>query len=177
MRRFCAWCQTPLDEGPRELHAGEDVSHGICPQCQEFFFSDPEEGGIERFLDRLDIPVLVVDGDLIVQTANRKALEVLGSNLPRVRLRLGGDVLECARARLPGGCGRSEHCSACAIRGSVESTYRTGEEHRQVVADQLVHRGSGPDQPVRLVISTQKSGDAVLLRIDQVGMESSGTNR
>jgi len=173
MRRFCAWCQTPLDGGPAAVGHDEDVSHGICPQCQEFFFDEPRGGSLDQFLDRLDVPVLVVDGELRVQTANRKALRVLGADLPRVRSRLGGEVLECARARLPGGCGRTEHCAACLIRGSVEHTYRTGEEHRDVVAEQVIQPAFGAERGARLLISTKKSGDAVLLRIDRAGEDRS----
>jgi hypothetical protein len=172
MRRFCAWCQTPLDDGPREIQPGEDVSHGICPECQACFFGEQETGTLEDLLDRLEIPVLVLDGNVRVQTANRKALQVLNADLPRLRSRFGGEVLECARARLPGGCGQTEHCPACAIRGSVESTYRTGVEHKDVVAEALLHGRPGPDHPVQYLISTRKIGDAVLLRIDRVGDKS-----
>jgi len=177
VRRFCAWCRTALDGGPARARRGEEVSHGICLECQRVFFGEPQDGSLDQFLDRLQLPVLVMDEDMRVQTANRKALEVLGTDLPRVRLRLGGDVLECARSRLPGGCGRTEHCAACVIRGSVESTFRTGEEHQEVVAEQPIHPGSGGEEQVRFLISTKKSGDAVLLRIDQVGERSFRTEQ
>ncbi len=157
-----------MDGGPKRMRRGEEVSHGICPACQEYFFGEPDGRSLDQFLDRLDVPVLVVDGEVRVRSANRKALEVLGTDLPQVRSRLGGEVLECARARLPGGCGRTEHCPACVIRGSVESTYRTGEEHQDVIAQQVVQRGSGTPDQIRLRIHTKKSGDAVLLQVDEV---------
>jgi len=35
---------------------------------------------------------------------------------------LGGDAMECAYARWPGGCGKTEHCETCTIRNAVTAT-------------------------------------------------------
>jgi hypothetical protein len=80
---------------------------------------------------------------------------------------MGGDVFECAYARLPGGCGRTAHCSGCTIRQTVMDTVRTGQGHLRAPA--YLNRAT-PDgvQRIPLTISTERVGDFVLLRIDAV---------
>jgi hypothetical protein len=76
-------------------------------------------------------------------------------------------VLECAYARLPGGCGNTEHCKACTIRRTITTTHATGDGKVNVPAYQDIVTPGGIRE-VRFLISTEKVGNFVLLRIDEV---------
>jgi hypothetical protein len=120
------------------------------------------------FLDSLDVPVVVTDGDVVVKQANKPLLKLFGKELSQVTGYRGGDVFECEYAHLPEGCGRTVHCSGCAIRRSVEETFTTGKSLRNVQA--YLNRDMVTQfQQLGLVISTEKAWGAVLLRIDHVG--------
>jgi PAS domain-containing protein len=166
MKTICAWCNkvlTPGDEEPQH------VSHGICPECVEYFFLERQgEQSMERFLNRLDAPVALVDWDVGILAANEKAAAALGKTPEQMAGKRGGDVIECSYARHPEGCGRSVHCEACTIRNTVTRTYRTGESFERVAGFRETVDGGGKKQWVRLAISTEKVRDVVLLRIDEL---------
>jgi hypothetical protein len=102
-----------------------------------------------------------------VVLANDKALQLLQKDLATVSGFRGGDVMECAYARLPEGCGNTVHCTACAIRRTVMETFKTGICSQQVPAylNRLSHRSV---HKIKFLISTEKVDDIVLLRIDEV---------
>jgi PAS domain-containing protein len=144
------------------------VTHGICPACSDHFFGDVDLPPLRRFLDRLEAPVLLVDGEGAVLTANRAARELLGKSLPEIEGRRSGEVVECARARLPGGCGRTAHCAACTIRVAVGETFATGVSREGLcVVEGTAPFGDRTSSVVR--ISTERVGETVLLRIDEMG--------
>jgi PAS domain-containing protein len=168
MKVICAWCHQELEADPQ--HAGDrgtEISHGICPSCKDYFLSS-RRPTMDQFLDRLAVPVLVVDPQGGILFANKHALELLGKDLEGVRGYRGGDAMECGYARLPGGCGKTEHCKACTIRNSVMETFSTGRSLLHVPA-YLNRRTDDGTARIRFLISTQKVEDTVLLRVDQVG--------
>ena len=169
MKRVCAWCRKDLGvkPGPAEL-----ITHGICDDCLEAISTKPDRD-TQSFLDRIPAPILLVNSDGMVLTANKFACKRLHKKLPQIRQSLGGDVLECAWARLPEGCGRTEHCQACVIRNSVLQTHQTGRPINRRRAYQVVHTRHG-DRKVWLLISTQKIKDVVFLRIDDMGEVEEG---
>lgn len=115
--------------------------------------------------------MLLVDGEGAVLTANRAARDLLNKSLPEIEGHRSGDVMECARARLPGGCGRTGHCTACAIRIAVGETFATGVSREGICAVEGTGTfGAGGLSRVR--ISTERVGETVLLRIDEI--ESAG---
>jgi PAS domain-containing protein len=122
---------------------------------------------LQRYLDKLPEPVLAVDSDGVVSFLNRKAQDLVGKTQEQAAQRRGGDVFECIHAAMPEGCGRTIHCSGCVVRNSVATTYRTGEP--QLLVPATLKKGD-PDDPtaVVLTITTVKSGDLVLLRINKV---------
>jgi hypothetical protein len=163
----CAMCHGDL---PPETIAPRAITGSICDRCLDRFAA---QAGVPLLdlLDRLDVPILVADGDGVAQLANKPLLTLLGKNLSQVTGRRGGDVFECAYARLPGGCGKTVHCSGCAIRLAVTETFTTGQSLRNVPAylnrdmvTQFLQLG--------LVISTEKVWGMVLLRIDRIGPQS-----
>jgi PAS domain-containing protein len=165
MRRICAWCGADLDGGGPAVAHGEPISHGICGSCRSALHT----GGwtLRKFLEKLPEPVLLVTPDVVVEAANAAACAAVGKQFADMEGRLGGAVLECAYARLPGGCGKTVHCAACQIRASVGHTFRTGEALLRIDAYQDVLTLHGL-QRRRLVISTEKVSEMILLRVDSI---------
>jgi hypothetical protein len=164
MKIYCAWCDELIGEAA-DAAAGV-AGPEICPSCRKEFVSD-EPGGLDRFLNRLPVPVLLVDQNVGVVMANDRTQRILGKDLSLLRGRLGGEVLECLHARLPGGCGQTVHCQGCQIRRSVTETYRSGRPQWRVPA--YLHADAPPDaRALALLVSTEKIGDLVLLRIDGI---------
>jgi PAS domain-containing protein len=120
-----------------------------------------------EFLETLVEPVILVDGDVRFVAANTAAQRFVGKDPAMIYDRLGGEVLECVYADLPEGCGSTIHCEACEIRNSVTATLTTGENVQRAPAYQDLKTPEGVRR-VRLLVSTEKVGDAVLLRIDDV---------
>jgi hypothetical protein len=165
MKAICAWCNRLLSaEG---LQAEEVITHGMCRECEEHLLVGFNHPSLQEFLDRLGMPVLLVDDDVNVLAANDMASKLLGKEKGELEGYRGGDVIECSYARLPGGCGRTVHCNACAIRMSVQDTCTTGKSCEKVPACADLYTENGPTH-VQFLISTQKVGQFVLLRIDQV---------
>lgn len=132
------------------------------------FSSGNKIRSLREYLDTLDVPVVVVDDDVRVITANEQAQLLFGKKLPVIEGSYGGEMAECAYARLPGGCGKTVHCRSCAIRNTVTDTYRTSKNHVRVPAYE--DRPAGETQKkIRFLISTEKVGEFVLLKIDNVG--------
>jgi PAS domain-containing protein len=143
-----------------------DTSHGICESCLNNF--EFQKGvPLQRYLDSIPLPVIVVDRHVVVKAANRTACETLCKDPVEMVQHLAGNVFECAHARLPEGCGNTVHCSGCAIRRSVTKTFETGEP-QICVAAVLRRGGPGHPQDITLTITTVRSGNAVMLRMDSV---------
>ena len=167
MKVICAWCRQEVEPGPHHAGEQEKVSHGVCQSCADYFLSS-KRPTLDEFLDRLAVPVLVVDSEGDILLANQHALGVLGKDLDSVQGYKGGDAMECAYARLPGGCGKTVHCKACTIRNNVMETFNTGRSLQRVPA--YLNRWVGNEKiRIELLISTEKVDDTVLLRIDQIG--------
>jgi PAS domain-containing protein len=125
---------------------------------------------LRAFLDGLGVPVLLVDPEGNIKTASRDARKILSKDLPEIEGYRPGEVFECANAMLPGGCGKTSHCSGCAIRRTVTDTFETGKSHEKVKA-YLKQETGGARQRLSLLISTEKVGEVVLLRIDEMRVE------
>ena len=147
--------------------AERTVTDNLCVECRSQFSSPSELLPLEQYLNRLDVPVLVMDDDVRVLSFNEAARALLGKNPPEIRGHYAGEVMECAYAALPGGCGRTEHCKACAIRRAVTNTHVTGASHVRETTCRSVHTSCGIRE-TRSRISTEKVGPFVLLRIDEL---------
>lgn len=166
MQRVCAWCKKELSPETTDSATAGMISHGICDDCAMVLNSDPRKTA-GQFLESLDDAIFLVGAGGRVVSANSAARSVVGKELSAIEDRLGGDVFECKNADLPGGCGKTEHCKACAIRNSVEGTLATGCGVERAPAHQDVKTHEGV-QRKRLLISTERVGDFVMLRIDNV---------
>lgn len=166
MRRICAWCKKELSPETVDGTTAGMISHGICDDCAKMLSNDPRKTA-GQYLESLDDAIFLVGAGGRVVSANSAARSVVGKELTAIEDRLGGDVFECANADLPGGCGKTEHCKACAIRNSVEETLASGYGVERAPAHQDIKTASGVQQK-RFLISTERVGDVVLLRIDDV---------
>ena len=109
MKRVCAWCGKALGRkpGPDDL-----ITHGICNRCLAEISTDPDRT-MQSFLNGIPAPILMVNAEGTVVSANQMACQRLDKSPSQVRQRLGGEVMECAWARLPGGCAFHPRCPAC----------------------------------------------------------------
>ena len=135
MRAICSYCSTQLGEvAPFD---SDLISHGMCPSCEDYFNRTWGKEGqrLGEFLDRFQAPVLAVDATTTRTLAANRPMADLLCKRERSRFGLLGDqATECAKARLPGGCGNTVHCRDCTIRMIVAKTLSTGEDQRGVPA-------------------------------------------
>lgn len=112
--------------------------------------------------------MLVVNSNARIACVNKQAQEVLQKKMPAMEGQTGGDVFECAYAKLPAGCGKTIHCDGCTIRNTVMDTFNTGNSHLHTPA-YLIQGAPDENQEIKFLISTEKFSDMVLLRIDKIG--------
>jgi len=162
MQRICAWCKRAMEEKPGPVR---HITHGICPDCR-LDFIPKKEISLDRLLEKISAPVLVVDAECKVQYANSLARVVLGKELSAIQGLPTGNVFECDYAYLPEGCGNTQHCAGCWIRRTILATHATSDNVYQRKAYVSQRQAGGEVTRTCLLISTEKVQDAVLLRID-----------
>jgi PAS domain-containing protein len=172
MQRICGWCGKDLGELKAEPDIEYLISHGICDDCA--FHLLAEVGmPLREYLDHLAAPVLIVDGNGAIKTANKMAQALLQKDLPELEGYLGGVVFECVHSTEPEGCGQTIHCSGCTVRRTVMETLHTGKNYFHVPA-YLDCNIDGCIRRIHYLISTEKLGEIVLLRVDEVNTEKNG---
>ena len=167
MRRLCAWCGTRIEGSAVDDSLVCETSHGICSACSERFVS--QDGvSLQCYIDSIEIPILLVDSNTGILATNTRACELLGKgNRNDIINQLIGPVFDCAHALLPEGCGRTVHCSGCAIRRSVIATFNTGRPQISVPAT-LSLRDSEQPPDIVFRISTLKIKELVVMRVERV---------
>jgi PAS domain-containing protein len=171
MKKVCAWCGAVVSAGT----GARPVTHGICQQCKEAALIHLTPRSLATFLEKLRMPVLAVDAGNRVLAANHLACEHLGKRADEVVGRLCGDLLDCLRASLPGGCSKTQECPTCTVRRALEHTYSSGETCRRLLVS-VDARSPGATTRTELVITTEKAGAVVLLRVDEIRREVSRTS-
>jgi len=173
MRKVCAWCgsaATPSGDG--DHNRPEPVSHGICEECRDNF-TFQNGVSLQQYIDSLPLPVLVLDEDSRVAAVNSTACKALKKEPTAILHQLKGNVFECANSRLPEGCGRTIHCSGCAIRRAVTETFETGKPQNMVPAT-LTFEEQEHALVADLMITTVKTKDFVILRLDRMTKRTGG---
>ena len=164
MKIVCAWCHKVMKE--YESHKNL-VSHGICPECLRGLIGATDIN-LGDFLDRIDVPVLLTDGAVIVQRANRKAeLEFGRQSTKKLTNATVGVAIECLNAQGTGECGRAEKCVGCVLRGTILGTHADGKPRYGQYSQNQVMTPLGA-KPKRFRFSTTRVGDAVMLSIEEV---------
>jgi PAS domain-containing protein len=166
MKRTCAWCKRELSDATAEYDSKMPVSHGMCSECADRVISQASDAAVGEFLESLDAPVFLVDDDVKILAANRRGREFAGKPVSEIRDQLCGDVIDCVHADLPGGCGKTEYCAACAIRNSVTHTLATGSDLKGVAVLQERKTTHGI-RTVPFLVSTEKIGPFVFLQVDR----------
>ncbi|MGE5361279.1 MAG: PAS domain-containing protein [Bacteroidales bacterium] len=159
MSVVCAWCNVVIGE-----EGGGPITHGICGNCVADLQYVPCD--LDRFLETLAGPVLAVDAEGQVLGANLTAGLMVHLDPRDMKGKLSGEVLSCIYAELPGGCGRTLHCTGCAIRAAFTHTWTTGESIKNQPA--FSHR-RGPDGPLQVacLVSTERLGPMILVQIEE----------
>jgi len=157
----CSRCHSVMPAVAAEM----PVTPDLCPQCVDYL-ELREVADVCDYLENLPAPILVLDGDNAVRGANSEARKAVSLDLPEITKLRGGDVFECAHAQLPGGCGRTVHCSGCTIRKAIIETLRSGEPKSKISVE-VVQRKDGQDRRVPFQISTQRLANCVLLQIEE----------
>jgi len=162
MKVVCAWCNKTLSPGDPD----GPISHGVCAECAAKM-TPSRRLALQQLLDRLPLPAIAVDANITATCANRAAEKVLGKRGTLIQGQLVGNVIECAYAADPEGCGRSVHCAGCAIRRMATATFQDGKSRCSAEADQDV-LCDRVVVPTRYTISTQKFGEVVLVIIEDI---------
>lgn len=126
-------------------------------------------------IDGINLPVLLLDGDVRVRSANAKARKLLSREQSEINGFQLGEVIGCAHARKQGNCGETVHCASCATMLTFTYTMVTGEECREVPVypdTDLTRR----DEYTSFMISTKKVFDYVFLTIQKSDASSSQRN-
>lgn len=151
MKVICSYCREEI--GEKEPLEDDSLSHGMCQACYEYFQEQIRGISLDEYLNKFEAPVLIVDEDGRIVATNEMAEAITGrgrSSRDLIGL-LGGEVMECLYARLPEGCGKTEHCVACGIRNTVMASMENGVPQVRVpVKLQKV------DKEIKMVISTTK---------------------
>jgi len=172
MKVICMGCGILLRELPFKLSLRPRVSHGLCSSCAHHMHAQLGMS-IGEYIERLPAPIVLVGEDGKINSANSLACKILNKSLPQICGKTGGEVLECKHAHLPQGCGRTEHCSGCAIRFLISDTQQTGQAHRRV-AVQLQQYSSDADanSEIELLISTERHAELIFLTIEDAATVS-----
>lgn len=166
MKLLCSKCHEVIRDEPSASTSERVITSGICDECASFLLW-PDRPAMTEVIDRFDAPIVVIDSLGNVCTANQKARELLQKELSDIEGLQGGNVFECAFAKLPEGCGKTIHCDGCTIRNTVMDTLHTGNSHSKIPAG-LSHGTSDDCVEMQLLISTERVNDVVMLRIDSI---------
>jgi hypothetical protein len=163
MKIICSYCRKVMGEKPPLDNPA--LTHGICPECGEYF--DRQWSGLKlaEFLDSFQTPMLVISNGVRVIAYNQTYSKTFLGGGERPKGLLGGEFMECSNARLPAGCGNSACCRDCTIRNTITDTLKTGQTHERVPATLHTYEGNRPINKT-LYISTAKVGETVQLTID-----------
>lgn len=168
LNQSCIWCSQNIGKEDQNVFRDGISAHHVCGCCAEHF-TLPPSGPLQKHLDQVDVPVLVIElhagNYLITRAVNKKACDWLGKEPREIIQHLSGNVIECAFARLTEGCGNTLFCADCEIKQSVAGTAQTGLP-RVKVKHTLLQGDPDHPSPVELFITTMKAGSMVLLRAD-----------
>ena len=166
MELFCSFCTSYL--GVKEPIADTRRTHGICPDCLEHVLCQQRESSFDEYLEQFGAPILIVDGQGRIAAANGAALSLLSKPYRRVQGLLGGEAMDCAWARLPGGCGQTIHCAACTVRKLVMETMHDRQRRRRRV---FMTR---EEEIVDMLITTMYHENTVRILIEEVRTRARG---
>lgn len=161
MKVICSYCRKEM--GEKEPFDEDFISHGMCLECFDYFKQQMEGLTLERYLDKFETPVMIVDADGRIAASNKMAADMTGRSQREIFGLLGGEAMECSYARLAEGCGKTVHCETCTIRRTVMAAMESREPQVHVPV-----RLQQEDKEIKMVISTDKIGELVRIVIEHV---------
>jgi nitrogen-specific signal transduction histidine kinase len=163
VRNYCTWCGIELTDNNTKTVAGKQ----LCDNCTGKPLNNETYASVREFIDNLDQPVIIIENDTEITMVNKAAENVFLNNSAILEKSRAGDALQCTCAKLPGGCGKTIHCKACAIRQAVENTRKTGKGYNNIKAFQYVNTPNGKELRT-VVISTEKAWNTVLVQVHEL---------
>jgi len=132
-----------------------------CEPCFNILVSSRNES-LDAYLESLLVPAALLAEDHSVLAANRlfRRLQTDGAVVGKTV----GQILGCMYSPLLGACGQTVACILCSLRRSVEETMTTGRGFRAVPVS-YPHQ---TDMRRRLSLTTERTGDAVLVMLEPV---------
>lgn len=163
MKIICGWCNKVLvqEEKPNDV-----ISHGICPDCL-YGLNGGSVTNFRDLIDQLEFPVLVTDGSIAIQRANRTAERAFGRPAFEMENSTLGFAIECLHAQEPWECGRTEHCAGCLLRQALLETHADGQPRHGMYSENEIVTPQGA-VPKRIRFSTNPVGGAVILAIEEI---------
>jgi transcriptional regulator with PAS, ATPase and Fis domain len=159
----CSWCNNKLPIG---IIADERISSGLCGDCvtsADFRLGFP----LEKYSESIDVPVVIVNDDMMILYANEKTLKFVNKTLSDIYGKLYGDIFQCNYASSNGGCGRTVHCGSCTVNKAVKNTIHDSKMHIQTPALLTQKNINGPIDYI-MMVSTEKASEVAMLRIDKI---------
>lgn len=128
----------------------------VCESCFDDLLSS-RNGKLSAYLESLEIPAALLSLEQTVIDSNSSFQRMASTGIV-VGRRLGA-ILDCMYAPLLGLCGETVPCLLCKVKRSIEHTWQTGKGLREVPFS-FPHK---VEARKTLLITTEKTGDAVLL--------------
>ncbi len=165
MRQTCRWCETEFSV-TSEQSSGFIVTGGLCISCTKKFSLLNDASTVREFIDAINTPILVMQAEpRQVYTANKKALELFGKELSEMEGYRGGQVFDCLQSFTELGCGKDINCEECKIKAAIVGAFNNGDSFKSV-SSPLEVKKKDKTSTYLLQISTEKTGDLALVRID-----------
>lgn len=143
----------------------EKQSRGFCDECFSEILKNKQQLK-EKILDNIGLPVVVIDSNVNVFSANNDLLKFIDKSLTEIAGQLGGDVFNCTYAKLPGGCGKTEFCEDCEIRDLVVKTLEEKQSKKENI--HLTLDIKGKEIKTKMNVSTRIIEGKVFLQINDV---------
>jgi hypothetical protein len=165
VKKICSKCEKTIPPFSTTLNPRR--VYGICPECEADLTRQIKGPALEKYLDTLPSPALVVNRDMRVIAYNQSCALHLFETQPKPTGLLAGEFLECHNASLPERCGATPACLDCSLRRTATDTLKTGESQKYVPA--LIEGVEGARRVRReYIISTDKLGDMVQIMIEKL---------
>ena len=81
--------------GEKEPFDDLSVSHSICSACYSYFTEQVKGLSLDRYLNKFEAPIIIVNADGRIFASNKMAENVTGKSGQRIFGLLGGEAMEC----------------------------------------------------------------------------------
>lgn len=164
MEKICSYCKKNM--GDCEPFGETGISHGMCDTCFASFDNQLDGVSLENYIEKFDLPVLIVNEDARILAANRLAQQTIDKPIRDMIGSHAGNVMECAHARLPEGCGNTVHCLGCTIRNTINEVTKSNDSRLHVSAVL-----SQDEKNIDMVLSAEKIDSFIQITIEQINKD------